>query len=1339
MKRKLMFGAFALVAAGLAMSIAAPKSVATPSPFDVGYGQKYYPDFATWDEAKDHAKDVNIQIMEESFVLLKNNQNALPLARGEGVTLMSNNSYHYCAGGSGSGSGAGVVIPLQDALENDGIKINRLAEKVYEPIGQKYQHTASSFGSSSTMYYPEPVEEVADKITDSLDLYGTVIWTIGRYGGEGNDLAVHEAGNNEITSTYYADKSKHYLQLSTNEEKMLAYLKEQKALGRVSKIVVLLNTANPFELGELEIDDDIDAMAWVGQPGGYGLVGTSHVLTGKVAPSGRTVDIWAKNMRLDPVWQNFTDNVQFALNEDGTANNQSEYYGNTAYTGSVEEPTQVRNTAMVEYEEGIYMGYRYYETADAEAKAGNYEGFSYEEQVLYPFGYGLSYTEFEQKIVTPAAEIEEAINNAANGQSKIYVDVEVKNVGKVAGKEVVQIYNHAPYTKGGIEKAEVTLAGFEKTSLLRPGQSEVVKVEIRIQDLASFDYNDKNTNEYKGYELEAGKYELRLQKNSHECIDKVELNLEAKTSALDNDDNAENNTLFSNGDDFDTMIHTKNGENHATMKVMSRADMKGTFPTAPKHEDRIVSDYVASLMTNQSRGVAGAQVDSQRYNGPIDGTDDKETDPWYKRNEDIPAGWTQSVDGSERVGGKTAVQLKEMIGVDYFDTTTVLPEGHPYAGKTHAEAWELFMNQLTLAELKTLNDQGGYRSPGLASVGKDQATDQDGPGMLKSGSGNIHGFNFAANINVASTWNMQLTLERGRCTGNDSLFSGSTGWYAPSVNTHRSPFSGRNFEYYSEDGLLAGKIAAMDVIGFQSKGGYAFIKHFALNDMETSRIGVSTFADEQAIRELHTKSFEYTIREGDAHAIMSSFNRIGAIPASGNWASITGLLRNEWGFHGEIVTDYFMGTSSMTTGNMAIRAGAQLHLNGNWGALGGDWDASLRDGKGGVRFGVAEEGVVPESPTQYYALRMGAMYVLWVGAQSNVMHNGYDLSQFANQTITLVKGMSANAKIDVDLEKLGTDAVSFSAASLPAGLTLSSDGTIGGTPSVSGSTRVNVNLNADIWINRSAQVTFNVIEPLEIVDSEEGRTVKLVDQIELSETAVTTADEVGASSTTASLRSVSGLPEGLSLDLATGLISGETEETDYRFTVTVRIAVSTVSTNWWGQKQVRTTNTDIPVTFTIGRPAAEPTPEVTLSGVSVNGEGHLIARYSDGSTQDLGLVKGEDGSRGLEGFDGKDGEDGVGIASFEAAKENGVTVVTITLTNGEVVSFEIADGLQGEKGDKGDTGEKGADGAAGKDGKDGEAAKGGCGGSIIATSAILTTAALGFAGLAIAKKRKEDK
>ena len=1032
---------------------------------------RWYTDFGSYEAEKKSAGELTERIMEEGAVLLKND-GILPLAKSiKNVTLFGARSFDPVTGGTGSGGGGGVYTTLPDSMEAAGFKINDKVKTMYE----NNRIEAATYTVGYKAQTVESPAKILNSTVGSYELYGDMaIITIARTGGEGDDLYTQNIATHK-------DKTEHYLQLDDNEKDMIAHVKEH-----FDKVVVLLNIANPMEISDLVEDPAINAILWIGQPGLTGLKAVPKILKGEVNPSGRLVDIFPRDFTTDPTWQNFGTLYQHNEIDPETGEFKTTEYGTRVRymkdgeVAEVDLGSPMFSAESIEYEEGIYMGYKYYETADAEAKAGNYEGFDYDKEVVYPFGYGLSYTNFSQEFVTTAEEWASAVNAASKLDDKVQVQVKVTNTGDKAGKDVVQLYIHAPYTKGGIEKAEVALAGFGKTNILEPGESEVVTVDVRLGDIASFDYNDANQNGYKGWEIEAGDYELRLQKNSHEMIASLGNALEAKTKSLDNDEDETNNTPLSEGDHFDSLLNIKSTdeidgkEYHGTMQLMSRADFKGTFPTATKAEDLIYSKEVADLLSFIV-AADGERTAEGRYTDYYNSSDDLPTDPWYKTNEDIPEGWTQAVNTDDRENGMTAIQLRQMAGIDYLDTDTALTlNGVEYA--SGQAAWEAFMNQLTYDEMITVLSQGGFGDAALASVGKDASKDADGPAQLSKGT------YWCCEVVIASTWNTDLAYEQGIHIGNESLFQGVTGWYGPGLNIHRSPFSGRNFEYYSQDALQGGVIAAAVVKGAESRGCNVFMKHFALNDQEKNRGGLATFASEQAIRENYLKVFEYATKEGKASAVMTAFNRIGVMNEYCNYVTLNTILRGEWGFRGTAVTDAYQ--AALAKANYMIRGGCERPL-GNYSGqnvITGEWDETLRGGKGGVRDGIADaEGKLPESATQYAAVRECATRALWAAANTNVNKNSLDKSAFSYQDdVVWFAGIDGGktgitpVSVAIDTEKFGTEDIVYTADGLPAGLSLSASGNIVGTTMELGTYDITVNMVADGWINQSVPATLRI-------------------------------------------------------------------------------------------------------------------------------------------------------------------------------------------------------------------------------------------------------------------------
>ena len=551
----------------------------------------------------------------------------------------------------------------------------------------------------------------------------------------------------------------------------------------------------------------------MGSPGAVGFNAVGKVLTGAVNPSGRLVDTYAYDLSTAPAFWNAGDFT----------------YGNLS------------TRHYVEYAEGIYVGYRYYETAAA-------DGFiDYDSTVQYPFGYGLSYTSFEQSI--------EAF---ADGGGTIAMQVKVTNTGAVAGKDVVQVYYTAPYTKGGIEKSHVVLAGFAKTGLLEPGASETVTVAFTEEDMASFDAFGAGC-----YVLEAGDYEIKLMNNAHDVID-------SRTHTV------KDTVVYGEGNPRSTdrtaaVAHFADVQDGQITVYVSRSDWAGTTPTA-REDGKTASDAVVKAFSEK----APYEVDAN--------------DPAI-------------------VYADNGLTLEDMAGLDWDDPK-----------------WELLLQQLSDEDMATMILNGGWSTPAIASVGKPATSDLDGPAGINSLVSSLKGVSFPSEAVIGSTWNVELVEEFGRVFGAEALANGVVGLYAPGMNIHRTPFSGRNFEYYSEDGLLSGKLGAAQVRGSASQGVYCYAKHFALNDQESNRLSLSVWCGEQAMRELYFKPFEITVKEGRTGAIMSSYSYLGTTWAGGSRALITDVLRGEWGFVGMVVTDSAMANTSWMDPNLAVRAGNDMML-----------------------------------------------------------------------------------------------------------------------------------------------------------------------------------------------------------------------------------------------------------------------------------------------------------------------------------------------------------------------------------------------------------------------------
>ena len=846
----------------------------------------YVSDYASKKEAYQAANDLNLRLCEEGMVLLKNENQALPIltpvsspekTEKPKVSVFGKNSVNLAYGGSGSGGvDASGAVDLYTSLENAGYQINPVLKAFYEDnskSGEPRKANSSDLdsGKSLTIATGEaPMSLYTDDVKNSWNDYreaAIVVFT--RVGGEGFDLPRTMEG---VAGA--ADPEDTYLELDQNERDLLSAV----CGAGFERVIVLINSGAAMELTFLTDPeyfaeaDKIDAALWIGFPGASGAAAVGEILSGAVNPSGKTVDTYAADLKAMPSFQNFGDNNQkdgdrYFLEEEG----QSYYF--------------------VNYEEDIYVGYRYYETRGAE------EGEEwYQKNVVFPFGFGLSYTQFEWELEDASA----VSGQALDGMADYTVKVKVTNKGTVAGKDVVQLYAHAPYQAGGIEKPEEVLTAFAKTKLLAPGESDTVSLTFNTYSFASYDAKDANGNGFSGYELEAGDgYCLYVAHSAHDHAFTVPFSVSSPIlyrkdpvtgTVVANRYTGNKNPLFDSAYMLD--------------QTMSRSAWDATFPTAPTKEDRSVgADLIAAL-------------DDTRHNNPTDL--EEEEMPWF----DEPV----------------RVKLPDLLEIN-AETKAAATAGQPVVSYDD-DRWQTILDECNADELIYMISYGAFRSAALANIGKPATNDSDGPaGFVNFMDASTYYDNcaYCCEVIVASTWNTELAKEQGEAVGNEGLWGDAegrsnglpySGWYAPGANIHRSPFGGRNFEYYSEDGLLSGKMAAAVIQGCQSKGVYCFMKHFALNEQETHRSinGDCSWVTEQAMRELYLKPFEIAVKEGGTRAIMSSFNRIGTRWTGGDYRLLTEILRGEWGFRGMVICDFNTSGQYMNQQQMAY-AGGDLNLS----------------------------------------------------------------------------------------------------------------------------------------------------------------------------------------------------------------------------------------------------------------------------------------------------------------------------------------------------------------------------------------------------------------------------
>ncbi len=801
------------------------------------------------EESMAEAYDVNTELVGEGVTLLENN-GALPLSSGSNVNVFGWASTAPVYGGVGSGAlnDQYAVTDLITGLKNAGLNVNEDLVNFYET----YQAERPSVGMwAQDWTLPEPnVNAYTDELMNGAKEFSdTALVVISRPGGENADMPTDMAavvdgswierdavtGNSYFNGTYDDslnegndwDAGDHYLQLTNREEEMLAMV-----CDNFENVIVLVNTNNAMELGFLE-EYGVDAALYTPCPGQNGFNAVGQVITGAVNPSGKTVDTWVYDLFQTPNYNNFG---QFTYtNMDDLA-----VVGSNFITG--EETTTL--PSFVNYVEGIYVGYKFYETAAVEGL------IDYDSTVIYPFGYGLSYTTFSQEM-GPITESDGTIS----------FDVTVTNTGSVAGKNVVEVYYNPPYTNGGIEKASANLVAFDKTDVLEPGASETVTISFKAEDMASYD-----TYGAAAYVLEAGDYVISINSDSHTVLDSQVYNVPTTIT-------------YSEGRSTDKTAPTNQFANvEGDVTYLSRADGFANYEqaTAAPTNFEMSAEHKATFLNN-------GNYDPNNYNNPDDV---------------MPT-----------TGAKNGIDLVQMRGVAYDD-----PQ------------WDAFLDQLTVADMSELIAMGGYQTAPLASIGKVQTYDCDGPASINNNFTGQGSIGFAGTVMMASSWNTDTVHKFGSSIGRMADDLGVSGWYAPAMNIHRSAFSGRNFEYYSEDPVLSGKLAAQAIQGAEEHGVYAYIKHYALNDQETNRNSMlCTWANEQSIREIYLKPFELSVKEGGADAVMSSFNYIGTEWAGASNALCNTVLRDEWGFVGMVLTDYF-GVYGYMDADQAIRNGTDFCL-----------------------------------------------------------------------------------------------------------------------------------------------------------------------------------------------------------------------------------------------------------------------------------------------------------------------------------------------------------------------------------------------------------------------------
>ncbi|PLS32681.1 beta-glucosidase [Carnobacterium maltaromaticum] len=736
------------------------------------------------------------KIEGEGAVLLENKNEVLPL-QNQKVNVFGYASRNVVYGGTGSGGGKeDNNVDLQQGLKNAGFQVNDQLTTFYDDryVPREKVNIHKLVGGDFNIHEPKASEYSESLLTSAKEFSDTALVVFFRNSGEGADIT------NEMKGYAGGTAGKHYLELSDDEEATLDLVKEN-----FDKVVVILNSSFPMELGFLD-DEKIAGALWIGGPGSVGFNAVGEILAGEVNPSGRLVDTYAYDETSAPSFNN--------IGEFPYSNSEFDYEKDTWHY------------KYVNYAESIYVGYRYYETRYIDNQTGEMDEAAYEKAVQYPFGYGLSYTNFKQEITNFKVDGNEA-----------KMTVKVTNTGKKAGKDVVQLYYTPPYTIGGIEKSHVVLSGFAKTQELAPNQSEEVNLSFDVENMASYDEKQN-----KAYVLEKGNYEIKLMNNSHDVIDSK--NYEVAKDMVFNQENKRESDQLSATNQFE--------DAKGDVQYLSRWNWEETMPKEMAQPKEASKELLKAL---KDQSVNEGKADPIKFE-------------------------------------KHGLELYDLKGVDYDDPK-----------------WDQLLEQLSVKDMENLITYGGFQTPAINSVKKPATIDADGPAGINHLVSQAHGNQYTSEVVVASTWNTELVEEMGAALGKEAKASNITGLYLPGVNIHRSPFGGRNFEYYSEDALLSGKIGSSLSKGAMDQGSYVFMKHFAMYDQETRRYefptGAATWSTEQAMREVFLKPFEIAVKDSGITGIMSSYNRIGPKWVGESEALLQNVLRDEWGFRGTVISDFY--------------------------------------------------------------------------------------------------------------------------------------------------------------------------------------------------------------------------------------------------------------------------------------------------------------------------------------------------------------------------------------------------------------------------------------------------
>lgn len=808
--------------------------------------QYFKSNYNSQEELEEAQKALAEQIVGEGTVLLKNSNDTLPLAEGAKVSLFGIASASASAAGSGSGASNRAASTLYQALEVTGFKVNSELNEFYVNSGYKHgTGTGAGAGDTTGDYSVNEVPQSAytDEVKKTYGEYSdAAIVVFSRTGGEGGDLPTE-------MSRFGGSADSHYLELSAEEKELLVAIQDS---GVFEKVIVLINAANAMELGFVDEEKyGVDACLWYSGTGEDGCKAVAEILKGTVNPSGRLVDTYVYDNFSAPSMQNFGD-FRY-VDADGNL---------TGYS-------------YINYGEGIYVGYRYYETRYEDVvlgteNAGNYD---YNATVKYPFGYGLSYTDFAWSDMA----VEET-------DGTYQVSVTVTNTGNTAGKDVVQVYVQAPYTLGGVEKASVVLTGYGKTDIIEPGQSETVQITFTKDDFASYDENGEKT-----YILDAGTYYVSAGKNAHSALNNI-LSYKGYSVSDGMTEDGDKTLVYSFEKEALEKLNTSSIGTEVTNQFDDVQLQDATYLSRSnwKAMDNDGLTYATGSISGVSNvtdaeGTAQTVVISQETLALLQGTGAESVDLSTLTSQDFPSKEDYTY------GAENNVVLADLIGKSYDDPL-----------------WDTLLDEMKLSEMHTLFNSAGYGMAAIESIGMPKLYNYDGPAGISNYITGASSYSFPSSIMLSAAFNKELAEEFGSLIGEDGINTQTSGWYAPAVNIHRTPFAGRNYEYYSEDPLLSGETAAGVIRSVQDMGVYVFLKHYALNDQETNRAAngsVATWSSEQAIRQIYLKPFQIAEEKGDVSGIMLAFNRLGTTQSIQSHALLTKVTREEWGFDGIFITD----------------------------------------------------------------------------------------------------------------------------------------------------------------------------------------------------------------------------------------------------------------------------------------------------------------------------------------------------------------------------------------------------------------------------------------------------